>query len=111
MSLSPIAALMLFPSTSSGQAQTGDEPVCFLLPTAEGIFGPAEEEAAAETQSFDTTLTFSEQKKAWEAEFEKKYLAWLLARADGSLSAAARMARMDRKHLRNLAKKHGLWRG
>ena len=46
-----------------------------------------------------------------EDEFGRKYLAWLLARADGSLSAAARMAHMDRKHLRNLAKKHGLWTG
>jgi transcriptional regulator with GAF, ATPase, and Fis domain len=91
-------------------AQTGDGEARFLLPSAEGLFGP-ELDAPAPAVSFDPEATFSALKAQWEEEFEKKYLAWLLARADGSLSAAARMAQMDRKHLRNLAKKHGLWTG
>lgn len=89
-------------------AQTGGGQANFLLPSAEGLFGEAPD---AETQAitFDPLVPFSELKQGWDSEFEKKYLAWLLARADGQLSAAARLAHMDRKHLRNLAKKHGLW--
>ena len=33
---------------------------------------------------------------------------WLLARHAGNVSAAARDAKMDRKHLHDMAKKHGL---
>jgi DNA-binding NtrC family response regulator len=33
---------------------------------------------------------------------------WLLGRHSGNVSAAAREAKMDRKHLHDMAKKHGL---
>jgi transcriptional regulator with GAF, ATPase, and Fis domain len=45
-----------------------------------------------------------------EREFERRYVAWLLAAHDGNLSAAARTADVDRKHLHVLAHKHGLRR-
>jgi ActR/RegA family two-component response regulator len=35
-------------------------------------------------------------------------VSWLLERHDGNISAAARAAEMDRKHLHKLAQKHGL---
>jgi hypothetical protein len=35
-------------------------------------------------------------------------VSWLLERHGGNISAAAREARMDRKHLYDLARKHGL---
>ena len=41
-------------------------------------------------------------------EFERRYVKWLLARHGGNVSAAAREAKMDRKHLHDMAKKHGL---
>ncbi|HOX45541.1 MAG TPA: sigma 54-interacting transcriptional regulator [Myxococcota bacterium] len=40
--------------------------------------------------------------------FERAYLLDLLARHRGNLSAAAREARLDRHHLKDLLKKHGL---
>jgi DNA-binding NtrC family response regulator len=41
-------------------------------------------------------------------ELERRYLADVLAREDGNLSAASRVSGIDRKHLRALARKHGL---
>jgi transcriptional regulator with GAF, ATPase, and Fis domain len=58
--------------------------------------------------SFDETLSYRETRTAFEAEFERAYVSWLLGRHDGNISAAAREAKMDRKHLYDLARKHNL---
>ncbi|MEO1231582.1 MAG: sigma 54-interacting transcriptional regulator [Myxococcota bacterium] len=91
-------------------AQTGDGEVRFMLPTL-AFSGAADEGPTPEARPFDPNLSFSEHKQTWEAEFEKAYLPWLLNRAGGSISAAARDARMDRKHLRSLLRKHSLKEG
>lgn len=44
-------------------------------------------------------------------DFERRYVQWLLDRHGQNISAAAREAAMDRKHLNDLVKKHGLRRG
>lgn len=53
-------------------------------------------------------MTFKEAKEAWIERFEREYLAALLKRHKGSISAAAREADLDRKHLRKLARRYGL---
>ena len=53
-------------------------------------------------------LPFHEAKQAVVDTFERRYLADLLAAHEGNLSAAARAAGLDRKHLRRLAVRHGL---
>ncbi|MDY7229279.1 sigma 54-interacting transcriptional regulator [Hyalangium rubrum] len=55
-----------------------------------------------------TDLPFSEAKQALIEHFERHYLRDVLARARGNLSEAARQSGVDRKHLRALARRHGL---
>ena len=53
-------------------------------------------------------LPYAEAKAAVLHDLERRYLADVLARTDGNLSAASRESGIDRKHLRTLARKHGL---
>ncbi|HEY2406843.1 MAG TPA: sigma 54-interacting transcriptional regulator [Polyangiaceae bacterium] len=57
---------------------------------------------------FDSQKAYREIRSDFEAEFERRYVTWLLERHAGNISAAAREARMDRKHLYDLARKRGL---
>ena len=56
-------------------------------------------------------LPYAEAKALVLHELERRYLADVLARTAGNLSAAARVSGIDRKHLRTLARKHGLIAG
>ena len=64
--------------------------------------------ADAAQPTFDAGASFREHKERWTDAFERRYLTWLLARADGNISRAAREADMDRKYLHKLLRKHGL---
>ena len=55
-----------------------------------------------------TDLPFAEAKQAVVDAFERHYLRDVLSRAGGNLSEASRQAGVDRKHLRALARRHGL---
>jgi DNA-binding NtrC family response regulator len=61
-----------------------------------------------EALSVRTDLTYSQAKEELLGNFERSYLRDVLARADGNISKAARIADVDRKHFRSLLKKHGL---
>jgi DNA-binding NtrC family response regulator len=65
-------------------------------------------EAAATQLAFDPTLTFREQKERLVEHFEEAYLRWLLGRAAGNISRAAREADMDRKHLHTLLRRYAI---
>ena len=56
----------------------------------------------------DIDLPFKEAKARVVDAFERGYIDALLKRHEGNLSAAARAAEIDRKHLRELLRKHGL---
>jgi DNA-binding NtrC family response regulator len=54
-------------------------------------------------------LSFKDAKNLVVEAFERQYLASLLEESHGNISRAAHSAQMDRKHLRELMKKYGLW--
>ncbi|MGO9708813.1 MAG: sigma 54-interacting transcriptional regulator [Polyangiaceae bacterium] len=60
------------------------------------------------TFHFEPGKSYRETRAKYDAEFERRYVKWLLGRHSGNVSAAAREAKMDRKHLHDIAKKHGL---
>jgi transcriptional regulator with GAF, ATPase, and Fis domain len=68
----------------------------------------AADKAAPSLAPFDSGKSYRETREAWESDFERRYVSWLLGRHDGNVSSAARAADMDRKYLHKLAKKHGL---
>jgi transcriptional regulator with GAF, ATPase, and Fis domain len=57
---------------------------------------------------FEPGKSYRETRAKYDSEFERRYVKWLLSRHGGNVSAAAREAKMDRKHLHDMAKKHGL---
>lgn len=61
-----------------------------------------------EALSVRSDLTFAEAKKLVLDTFELRYLRDVLERVGGNVSAAAREANVDRKHLRTLLRRHGL---
>jgi DNA-binding NtrC family response regulator len=63
---------------------------------------------AGEGLAVRSDLPFAEAKAVVLHDLERRYLADVLARTGGNLSAASRESGIDRKHLRTLARKHGL---
>jgi len=67
-----------------------------------------DERPAGGAAALDIDLPFKEAKAKVVDGFERGYIDALLKRHNGNLSAAARAAEIDRKHLRELLRKHGL---
>jgi DNA-binding NtrC family response regulator len=63
---------------------------------------------AGDALTVRSDLPYAEAKALVLHELERRYVADVLAREHGNLSAASRSCGVDRKHLRALARKHGL---
>ncbi|HLK91702.1 MAG TPA: sigma 54-interacting transcriptional regulator [Polyangia bacterium] len=87
------------------------ERACALSRGSELVIDTLEERAdggAPGGEIPDLTLPFKEAKARVVDAFERTYIEALLKHHEGNLSAAARSAEIDRKHLRELLRKHGL---
>jgi DNA-binding NtrC family response regulator len=69
---------------------------------------PATPGAWTSPGAIDVDLPFKEAKARVVEGFEREYIQALLKKYNGNLSAASRAAEIDRKHLRELLRKHGL---
>ncbi|MBP6628014.1 MAG: sigma 54-dependent Fis family transcriptional regulator [Kofleriaceae bacterium] len=100
-------------------AALGGDPGVLVAPLAE--LGPRAAASAAAAAAASTTaagrgdwvdfepgLSYRDTKEKWNEQFERRYLTWLLRRADGNISKAARDADMDRKYLHKLLRKYGI---
>jgi DNA-binding NtrC family response regulator len=70
--------------------------------------GPPVGAAPPTSLSFDPTLSFRAAKERAVAAWERWYVGELVRQNHHNLSRAARAARMDRTHLRELLRKHGV---
>ena len=83
----------------------GSDPGALVAPLGDR---PLQSVRAALPSEFTPNLPFRDEKERWNEMFERRYLVWLLRRADGNISKAARDADMDRKYLHKLLKKYGI---
>jgi transcriptional regulator with GAF, ATPase, and Fis domain len=84
--------------------QMGDEAFKFI--NISGLGAPRPSNSSDLQMTFNPNLSYRANKEIWNDMFERRYLTWLLARAEGNISRAAREADMDRKYLHKLIKKH-----
>lgn len=89
---------------ASAMAQDGVIRRVDVAGEGEGFRGTADERSP-----LDLSGKFSEAKDRAIERFERAYLALLMKRCQGNLSAAARQADVARHHLRDLLKKRGLY--
>jgi transcriptional regulator with GAF, ATPase, and Fis domain len=84
----------------------GTDPQNLVAPLGDALLSRAE--AAPEEVPFAAGKSFRDHKEEWNERFERRFLLWLLKRADGNISKAARDADMDRKYLHKLLKKYDI---
>jgi transcriptional regulator with GAF, ATPase, and Fis domain len=83
----------------------GADPGMLVAPLGQDHGRPKD---PVEPIEFEAGVSFRDTKEKWNEQFERRYLAWLLKRADGNISKAARDADMDRKYLHKLLRKYGI---
>jgi transcriptional regulator with GAF, ATPase, and Fis domain len=84
----------------------GADPGMLVAPLGEG--GPPKGAQLRDGIEFEPGVSFRDTKEKWTELFERRYLTWLIKRADGNISKAARDADMDRKYLHKLLRKYGI---
>jgi DNA-binding NtrC family response regulator len=78
-------------------------------PQAEDFPTGGQKKISQEADGSNGIPLFRVEKERLINDFEYNYLSTLLRQSGGNLSQAARIAGLDRKHLRDLVRKHGLY--
>jgi transcriptional regulator with GAF, ATPase, and Fis domain len=86
----------------------GADPGMLVAPLGSDTTSTAKGVALRDALEFEPGMSFRDTKEKWNELFERRYLAWLIKRADGNISKAARDADMDRKYLHKLLRKYGI---
>jgi DNA-binding NtrC family response regulator len=87
----------------------GTDPSALVAPLGDSLrSAPMAAPSGGESSEFEPGLSFRDTKEKWNEVFERRYLTWLLRRAEGNISKAARDADMDRKYLHKLIRKYGI---
>jgi transcriptional regulator with GAF, ATPase, and Fis domain len=86
----------------------GADPGMLVAPLGPEATASAKGVALRDAIEFEPGVSFRDTKEKWTELFERRYLAWLIKRADGNISKAARDADMDRKYLHKLLRKYGI---
>jgi DNA-binding NtrC family response regulator len=86
-----------------------DVPPTLSTPQAEEFPTDGQKRISRGTDRSNDIPLFRVEKERLVNDFEYNYLATLLQQSGGNLSQAARIAGLDRKHLRDLVRKHGLY--
>ena len=84
----------------------GADPGMLVAPL--GTADPSKGAALRDGLEFEAGMSFRDTKEKWNELFERRYLTWLITRAEGNISKAARDADMDRKYLHKLLRKYGI---
>ena len=99
----------VYMSKATGSTEVHLSALPFVAPARPiGAADAGEGAGGQPVPEFEQGKSYRETKAEWDATFERRYVAWLLERSGGNISAAARAADMDRKYLHKLARKHGL---
>jgi transcriptional regulator with GAF, ATPase, and Fis domain len=72
---------------------------------------PKREAVEGDVFVFEEGVTYRDARARAEAAFERRFVTWILQKNGGNIAAAAREAKMDRKYLGDLVRKHGLSTG
>jgi DNA-binding NtrC family response regulator len=83
---------------------------CLVLDGTEDASAATDAPAPAAPAAVDPTRPYADARRLAVDDFEKRYLAALLALHEGKVAAAARAAGIDRVYLYKLLHKHGLRR-
>jgi transcriptional regulator with GAF, ATPase, and Fis domain len=67
---------------------------------------PRRDPGDGELFAFEDGVSYRDARARVEAAFERRFVSWILQKKGGNIAAAAREAKMDRKYLGDLAKKH-----
>ncbi len=84
----------------------GTDPGMLVAPLPPELAGKSVQ--LRDALEFEAGVSFRESKERWNELFERRYLSWLIKRAEGNISKAARDADMDRKYLHKLLRKYGI---
>ncbi|MBU6376589.1 MAG: sigma-54 dependent transcriptional regulator [Bdellovibrionales bacterium] len=108
MGAQPASKMTVVQTTTTGSASVEAYSESYSSPSGNGStrLSIVKSESAPVLQLQDAMESYTTLKKRWSFSFEREYLAAILSRHDGNVSAAAREAHLDRSNFLRLLRRH-----